>query len=260
MTGVFHVFIWGCLQSIHFFSGAEASVDVSRFQVHLFVSVQHSALQKKPGFRPLRYIRKTFYWVWQVSSTAWEGKLLFTLTAQQYCLPDKLTKISFKPGWCQGGFCFSILLALHRHNSPLTLTIHTIHTTWFIFSVCFLCIVFFNTVRKIKDQTEQIEETALFESLQVPIQFWQHGVADIRLHTEVKAGSVLDYACDEPTLPPYLTLTVKGAGSSEVTADMNFFREYNKLYYENFIYIAATHTFSQYGPVIWITYNLILYH
>lgn len=89
----------------------------------------------------------------------------------------------------------------------------------------------------------------MFETLQVPIQFWQHGVADIRLHTEVKAGSALDYACDEPTLPPYLMLTVKGAGSSEVTADMNFFREYNKLYYENFIYIAATHTFSQYGPI-----------
>ncbi|KAM4563375.1 intermembrane lipid transfer protein VPS13D isoform 4-T4 [Odontesthes bonariensis] len=80
---------------------------------------------------------------------------------------------------------------------------------------------------------------------EVPIQFWQHGVADMRLHTEVKAMAVLDYACDEPTLPPYLTLTVKGAGSSEVTADMNFFREYNKLYYENFIYIAATRTFSQ---------------
>uniref|UniRef100_A0A1A7ZDZ5 Vacuolar protein sorting 13D n=1 Tax=Nothobranchius furzeri TaxID=105023 RepID=A0A1A7ZDZ5_NOTFU len=80
---------------------------------------------------------------------------------------------------------------------------------------------------------------------EVPVQFWQHGVADLRLHTEVKPLSVLDYACDEPTLPPYLTLTVKGAGSSEVTADMNFFREYNKLYYENFIYIAATHTFSQ---------------
>nr|XP_043893555.1 vacuolar protein sorting-associated protein 13D isoform X3 [Solea senegalensis] len=80
---------------------------------------------------------------------------------------------------------------------------------------------------------------------EVPIQFWQHGVADMRLHTEVKAGSELDYACDEPTLPPYLTLTVKGAGSSDVTADMNYFREYNKLYYENFIYIAATHTFTQ---------------
>ncbi|XP_033825826.1 intermembrane lipid transfer protein VPS13D isoform X2 [Periophthalmus magnuspinnatus] len=80
---------------------------------------------------------------------------------------------------------------------------------------------------------------------EVPIQFWQHGVADMKLRTEVKAGALLDYACDEPTLPPYLSLTVKGAGSSEVTADMNFFREYNKLYYENFIYIAATHTFSQ---------------
>lgn len=81
----------------------------------------------------------------------------------------------------------------------------------------------------------------------MPIQFCQHGVADLRLHTEVRAGSALDYACDEPTLPPYLTLIVKGAGSSEVTADMNFFREYNKLYYENFIYIAATHTFSRYS-------------
>ncbi|XP_058265238.1 intermembrane lipid transfer protein VPS13D isoform X3 [Hemibagrus wyckioides] len=80
---------------------------------------------------------------------------------------------------------------------------------------------------------------------EVPIQFWQHEVPDIKLHTEVKAGAVLDYACDEPILPPYITLTVKGAGSSEVTADMNCFREYNKLYYENFIYIAATFTFSQ---------------
>ncbi|KAK3518898.1 hypothetical protein QTP70_014935, partial [Hemibagrus guttatus] len=80
---------------------------------------------------------------------------------------------------------------------------------------------------------------------EVPIQFWQHEVPDIRLHTEVKAGAVLDYACDEPILPPYITLTVKGAGSSEVTADMNCFREYNKLHYEKFIYIAATFTFSQ---------------
>ncbi|XP_076848119.1 LOW QUALITY PROTEIN: intermembrane lipid transfer protein VPS13D [Brachyhypopomus gauderio] len=80
---------------------------------------------------------------------------------------------------------------------------------------------------------------------EVPVQFWQHGVPDMRLHTEVKPGAVLDYACDEPVLPPYLTLTVKGAGSSEVTADMNHFREYNRLYYENFIYIAATFTFSQ---------------
>ncbi|XP_029011059.1 intermembrane lipid transfer protein VPS13D isoform X2 [Betta splendens] len=94
--------------------------------------------------------------------------------------------------------------------------------------------------------TDQLSPPFRIDNIsEVPIQFWQHGVADMRLHTEVKAGSELDYACDEPTLPPYLTLTVKGAGSSEVTADMNFFREYNKLYYENFIYIAATRTFSQ---------------
>ncbi|XP_065141972.1 intermembrane lipid transfer protein VPS13D isoform X2 [Paramisgurnus dabryanus] len=80
---------------------------------------------------------------------------------------------------------------------------------------------------------------------EVPIQFWQYGVADIRLRTEVKPGATLDYACDEPTLRPHLSLTVKGAGSSEVTADMNCFREYNKLYYENFIYIAASFTFSE---------------
>ncbi|XP_035500343.2 vacuolar protein sorting-associated protein 13D isoform X1 [Scophthalmus maximus] len=94
--------------------------------------------------------------------------------------------------------------------------------------------------------SDQLPPPFRIENLsEVPIQFWQHGVADIRLHTEVKAGAELDYACDEPTLLPYLTLTVKGAGSSEVTADMNYFREYNKLYYENFIYIAATHTFTK---------------
>ncbi|XP_035998092.1 vacuolar protein sorting-associated protein 13D isoform X2 [Fundulus heteroclitus] len=94
--------------------------------------------------------------------------------------------------------------------------------------------------------TDQLPPPLRIDNMsEVPIQFWQHGVADLRLHTEVKAASALDYACDEPTLPPYITLTVKGAGSSEVTADMNNFREYNKLYYENFIYIAATHTFPQ---------------
>ncbi|XP_062872043.1 intermembrane lipid transfer protein VPS13D [Trichomycterus rosablanca] len=94
--------------------------------------------------------------------------------------------------------------------------------------------------------TDQLPPPFRIDNLSdVPIQFWQHGVPDIRLHTEVKAGAVMDYACDEPILNPYLTITVKGAGSSEVTADMNNFREYNKLYYENFIYIAATYTFSQ---------------
>ncbi|XP_014854531.1 PREDICTED: vacuolar protein sorting-associated protein 13D isoform X2 [Poecilia mexicana] len=93
--------------------------------------------------------------------------------------------------------------------------------------------------------TDQLPPPLRIDNLsEVPIQFWQHGVADLWLKSEVKAASVMDYACDEPTLPPCITLIVKGAGSSEVTANMNFFKEYNKLYYENFIYIAATHTFS----------------
>ncbi|ETE58023.1 Vacuolar protein sorting-associated protein 13D, partial [Ophiophagus hannah] len=66
----------------------------------------------------------------------------------------------------------------------------------------------------------------------------------INMSTEVKPSTTLDYAWDEPTLPPYITLTVKGAGSSEVTCYMNDFQESKQLYYENFIYIAATYTFS----------------
>ncbi|XP_073441688.1 intermembrane lipid transfer protein VPS13D isoform X3 [Dendrobates tinctorius] len=78
----------------------------------------------------------------------------------------------------------------------------------------------------------------------VPIMFIQHGVAEPRLRTEVKASCSLDYAWDEPILPSYITLTVKGAGSSEIVCNMNDFQDSKQLYYENFIYIAATYTFS----------------
>ncbi|XP_007940863.1 vacuolar protein sorting-associated protein 13D [Orycteropus afer afer] len=78
----------------------------------------------------------------------------------------------------------------------------------------------------------------------VPIVFTQHGVAEPRLRTEVKPMTSLDYAWDEPTLPPFITLTVKGAGSSEINCNMNDFQDNRQLYYENFIYIAATYTFS----------------
>lgn len=80
--------------------------------------------------------------------------------------------------------------------------------------------------------------------LQVPVVFTQHGVAEPRLRTEVKPMTSLDYAWDEPTLPPFVTLTVKGAGSSEISCNMNDFQDNQQLYYENFIYIAATYTFS----------------
>ncbi|XP_077787399.1 intermembrane lipid transfer protein VPS13D isoform X3 [Podarcis muralis] len=78
----------------------------------------------------------------------------------------------------------------------------------------------------------------------VPIVFAQHGVAEPRLSTEVKPTTSLDYAWDEPTLLPYITLTVKGAGSSEISCSMDDFQDSKQLYYENFIYIAATYTFS----------------
>ncbi|XP_045426585.1 vacuolar protein sorting-associated protein 13D isoform X9 [Pipistrellus kuhlii] len=78
----------------------------------------------------------------------------------------------------------------------------------------------------------------------VPVVFTQHGVAEPRLRTEVKPMSSLDYAWDEPALPPFITLTVKGAGSSEINCNMNDFQDNRQLYYENFIYIAATYTFS----------------
>lgn len=79
---------------------------------------------------------------------------------------------------------------------------------------------------------------------QVPVVFKQHGVVEPRLSTDVKPMTSLDYAWDEPVLPPFITLTVKGAGSSEVVCCMNDFQDSKQLYYENFIYIAATYTFS----------------
>ncbi|XP_014112733.1 PREDICTED: vacuolar protein sorting-associated protein 13D isoform X1 [Pseudopodoces humilis] len=78
----------------------------------------------------------------------------------------------------------------------------------------------------------------------VPVVFKQHGVVEPRLSTDVKPMTSLDYAWDEPVLPPFITLTVKGAGSSEVVCCMNDFQDSKQLYYENFIYIAATYTFS----------------
>ncbi|XP_054856929.1 intermembrane lipid transfer protein VPS13D isoform X2 [Eublepharis macularius] len=78
----------------------------------------------------------------------------------------------------------------------------------------------------------------------VPIVFTQLGVAEPRLSTEVKPMTALDYAWDEPTLPPCITLTVKGAGSSEIMCSMDDFQDSKQLYYENFIYIAAAYTFS----------------
>ncbi|KAM7310382.1 vacuolar protein sorting-associated protein 13D isoform X1 [Ixodes scapularis] len=78
---------------------------------------------------------------------------------------------------------------------------------------------------------------------EVPVTFHQTGVASELLKPVVKAHTSVPYAWDEPTLPPYLTVTAPG-GMSE-TYDMTIFREGKKLYYENFFYIAFSGTFQE---------------
>ncbi|XP_075461165.1 intermembrane lipid transfer protein VPS13D isoform X3 [Ascaphus truei] len=101
------------------------------------------------------------------------------------------------------------------------------------------------TYRVSFSNTDQLPPPFRLDNIsKVPVIFMQHGVAEPRLRTEVKAMTSLDYAWDEPTLPSYITVTVKGAGSSEINCNMNDFQNSKQLYYENFIYIAATYTFS----------------
>uniref|UniRef100_A0A8C0UDE0 Vacuolar protein sorting 13 homolog D n=1 Tax=Cyanistes caeruleus TaxID=156563 RepID=A0A8C0UDE0_CYACU len=97
------------------------------------------------------------------------------------------------------------------------------------------------TYRIAFSDTDQLPPPFLLVKIVV---FKQHGVVEPRLSTDVKPMTSLDYAWDEPVLPPFITLTVKGAGSSEVVCCMNDFQDSKQLYYENFIYIAATYTFS----------------
>ena len=55
---------------------------------------------------------------------------------------------------------------------------------------------------------------------------------------------LVPYAWDEPTAPPHISLRVQSGTSA--TYDMNTVGDGEKLYYENFIYIAFTHTFRRY--------------
>ena len=53
------------------------------------------------------------------------------------------------------------------------------------------------------------------------------------------------YAWDEPTALPHITCRVQSGTCA--TYDMNTVGDGEKLYYENFIYIAFTHTFKRYS-------------
>lgn len=53
------------------------------------------------------------------------------------------------------------------------------------------------------------------------------------------------YAFDEPTFLPHISLKVPSG--TTVSYDMNTLGDGEKLYYENFIYIAFTHTFKRFA-------------
>jgi len=55
---------------------------------------------------------------------------------------------------------------------------------------------------------------------------------------------LVPYAWDEPTALPHITLKVQSGTCA--TYDMNTVGDGEKLYYENFIYIAFSHTFKRY--------------
>jgi len=61
---------------------------------------------------------------------------------------------------------------------------------------------------------------------------------------------LVPYAWDEPTALPHITLKVQSGTCA--TYDMNTVGDGEKLYYENFIYIAFTHTFKRYFSFLFI--------
>uniref|UniRef100_A0A8D1GS76 UBA domain-containing protein n=1 Tax=Sus scrofa TaxID=9823 RepID=A0A8D1GS76_PIG len=152
------------------------------------------------------------------------------------------------PGWCQGfsldgGSGVRALRVIQQGNRPgLIYNIDTLGKCFFLRVEITLRGA---TYRISFSDTDQLPPPFRIDNFsKVPVVFTQHGVAEPRLRTEVKPMTSLDYAWDEPTLPPFITLTVKGAGSSELICNMNDFQDNRQLYYENFIYIAATYTFS----------------
>ncbi|OQR68370.1 vacuolar protein sorting-associated protein 13D-like [Tropilaelaps mercedesae] len=83
---------------------------------------------------------------------------------------------------------------------------------------------------------------------EVSITFYQDGINEEARRYVVKAGSAMPYAWDEPTIPPLICVEAPG-GSCE-TYDMRTFKVGNRLYYENFFYIAFTGTFLEPRPAV----------
>jgi len=55
---------------------------------------------------------------------------------------------------------------------------------------------------------------------------------------------IVPYSWDEPSLPHFLALQVQGATEAKEVSLMQF-GQLGKLYYESYVYIAATTTFMK---------------
>jgi len=78
---------------------------------------------------------------------------------------------------------------------------------------------------------------------EVSLTVYQAGVRDEALRSSfIKPHTMVPYAWDEPTLPPYLT--VVAPGNSSATYNMDIIGQGTQVTYENFIYLAMSGTFS----------------
>ncbi|XP_055954862.1 intermembrane lipid transfer protein VPS13D-like [Patella vulgata] len=77
----------------------------------------------------------------------------------------------------------------------------------------------------------------------IPVKFYQTEITDDRLQTLLRPNTSVLYAWDEPILEPSLSLQIPGGMTA--TYNLNKLGEGTQLNYENYIYLAATHTFNR---------------
>ncbi|XP_033641822.1 vacuolar protein sorting-associated protein 13D-like isoform X2 [Asterias rubens] len=77
---------------------------------------------------------------------------------------------------------------------------------------------------------------------EVNLIYYQHKVADINLRTVIRPKASVPYTWDELVLPRELYCEVKGG--SGATFKLDVLGDGAMLYYENFIYLCMTHTFT----------------
>ena len=75
----------------------------------------------------------------------------------------------------------------------------------------------------------------------VQVMYYQTHATD-GYRTMIKPWTSVDYAWDEPTLPPYVTCSITGGTSA--TYNLNTLGDGDQLIYENFIYITFQSTFD----------------